>query len=69
MAALSQWIEIGAIGFGHIRISYIKFLNHYASLPAAANATNSDSIVEPVMHVCFLEAVGIKKHLMKKLND
>ncbi|GKE77508.1 hypothetical protein Tco_1543628, partial [Tanacetum coccineum] len=32
------------------------FLSHSASLPAAANATNSDSIVEPVMHVCFLEA-------------
>ncbi|GJV10487.1 hypothetical protein Tco_1352028 [Tanacetum coccineum] len=30
--------------------------SHYASLPAAANATNSDFIVEPVMHVCFLEA-------------
>nr|GEX90454.1 hypothetical protein GLYMA_17G188000 [Tanacetum cinerariifolium] len=29
---------------------------HYASLPAAANAINSYSIVEPVMHVCLLEA-------------
>nr|GEX23523.1 putative reverse transcriptase domain-containing protein [Tanacetum cinerariifolium] len=36
--------------------SCIKFLCHFASLPATANATNSDSIVEPVMHVCFLEA-------------
>ncbi|GJS30969.1 hypothetical protein Tco_0491589 [Tanacetum coccineum] len=49
-------INIGAIGFGQIGISCIKFLSHSASLPAAANATNSYSIVEPVMHVCFLEA-------------
>ncbi|GKA43397.1 hypothetical protein Tco_0736121 [Tanacetum coccineum] len=30
--------------------------SHFASLPSAANATNSDSIVESVMHGCFLEA-------------
>nr|GEX31930.1 putative reverse transcriptase domain-containing protein [Tanacetum cinerariifolium] len=30
--------------------------SHSASLPATANATNSDSIVELVMHICFLEA-------------
>ncbi|GJY89098.1 RNA-directed DNA polymerase, eukaryota, partial [Tanacetum coccineum] len=48
--------EIDAIGFGQIEISCIKFLNYYASLLTAANATNSYSIVEPVMHVCFLEA-------------
>nr|GEW50540.1 reverse transcriptase domain-containing protein [Tanacetum cinerariifolium] len=33
-----------------------KFLSRSASLPAAANATNSDSMVELVMNVCFLEA-------------
>src|SRR3954462_12718881 len=56
VALLSQRIEIGDIGLGHIGISYTKFLSHSASLPAAANATNSDSIVELVIHVCFLEA-------------
>ncbi|GJW48043.1 zinc finger, CCHC-type containing protein [Tanacetum coccineum] len=55
LGALSHRIDIGAIGFGHIRISCIKFLSHSASLPTRANATNSDSIIEPVMHVCFLE--------------
>nr|GEV40212.1 hypothetical protein [Tanacetum cinerariifolium] len=48
-------IDIGAIDFGHIGISCIMFLIHSTSSPAAANAANSDSIVEPVMHVCFLE--------------
>nr|GEV75105.1 protein sieve element occlusion B-like [Tanacetum cinerariifolium]GEV75112.1 protein sieve element occlusion B-like [Tanacetum cinerariifolium] len=56
VGALSHQIDIGAIGFGHIGISCIKVFSHSASLPAAANATNSDSIVEPVMHVCFLES-------------
>ncbi|GKC13146.1 hypothetical protein Tco_1009928 [Tanacetum coccineum] len=51
LGALSHRIDIGTIGFSHIGISCIKFLSHYA-----ANATNSESIVEPVMHVCFLEA-------------
>ncbi|GJS43888.1 hypothetical protein Tco_0568931 [Tanacetum coccineum] len=55
-SSLSHRIDIGAIGFGHIGISCIKFLSHSASLPTPANVTNSDSIVEPVMHVCFLEA-------------
>ncbi|GKD72882.1 hypothetical protein Tco_1331164 [Tanacetum coccineum] len=41
---------------GHIGISCIKFLSHSTSLPAAANASNSNSIVEPVMNVFFLEA-------------
>nr|GEW08562.1 protein sieve element occlusion B-like [Tanacetum cinerariifolium] len=54
--AVSHQIDIGAIGFGHIGISCIKFLSNSASLPVAANATNSDSIVQPVMHVYFLEA-------------
>ncbi|GJR30998.1 expansin-A11 [Tanacetum coccineum] len=31
-------------------------ISHYASLPVAANVTNSDSIAELVIHVCFLEA-------------
>jgi hypothetical protein len=32
------------------------FLSHSASFPAAANAINSDSIVECEIHVCFFEA-------------
>ncbi|GKD79755.1 hypothetical protein Tco_1342376, partial [Tanacetum coccineum] len=52
--ALSQQIEIGAIGLDHNRISRIKFFNH--SLRVAAKATNSYSTVELVMQVCFLEA-------------
>nr|GFA01483.1 hypothetical protein GLYMA_17G188000 [Tanacetum cinerariifolium] len=37
----------------------MRFLKHSASLPATAKATNSDSIVEPVMQVCFFEAQEI----------
>ncbi|GKB32563.1 hypothetical protein Tco_0871964 [Tanacetum coccineum] len=36
--------------------NWVSHRYHSASLPVAANATNSDSIVESVMHVCFLEA-------------
>nr|GFA08638.1 zinc finger, CCHC-type [Tanacetum cinerariifolium] len=63
-----NWIDIGAIGFGHIGISCIKFLSHSASLPAAANATNLDSIVEPVMHVCFLEAHEMEPLLIRNTH-
>ncbi|GJZ14947.1 retrovirus-related pol polyprotein from transposon TNT 1-94 [Tanacetum coccineum] len=47
MGALSHRIDIGAISFSHIGILCIKFLSHSVSLLAAANATNSYSIVEP----------------------
>nr|GEZ53066.1 zinc finger, CCHC-type [Tanacetum cinerariifolium] len=49
----------GAIGLDHNGSSRSKFFNHSASLPAAAKATNSDSIVEPVLQFCFLEAQEI----------
>ncbi|GJU06551.1 hypothetical protein Tco_1122981, partial [Tanacetum coccineum] len=57
--SLLQQIEIGAIGLTHNGISRRKFFNHSASLPVVAKATNSDSIVEPVMQVYFLEAQEI----------
>ena len=44
------------IGCGHNFISNNKFISHFASLPAAAKAINSDSIVECEIHICFLEA-------------
>jgi len=47
---------MGDTGFSHNGISEIKFLNHFASLPGAANATNSNSIVEFVIQVCFFDA-------------
>ena len=56
VASLSQCKEMADIGCGHNSISNNKFLSDSASLPAAANATNSDSIVEWVIHVCFFEA-------------
>nr|GEZ62464.1 putative reverse transcriptase domain-containing protein [Tanacetum cinerariifolium] len=49
LQALSHWIEIGAIGLDHSGISKSKFFNHSTSLPTAARATNSDSIVEPLI--------------------
>ena len=49
---------MGDTGFSHNGISEIKFLNHFASLPGAANATNSNSIVEFVIQVCFFDAHG-----------
>ena len=44
------------IGCGHNLISSNIFLNHSASLPAAAKAMNSDSIVEWVILVYFFDA-------------
>ncbi|GJV42829.1 hypothetical protein Tco_1427365 [Tanacetum coccineum] len=46
-------LEGNWVSHSHIGISCIKFLSHSASLPTTANAT---SIVEPAMHVYFLEA-------------
>ncbi|GJS15475.1 ribonuclease H-like domain-containing protein [Tanacetum coccineum] len=40
-------------------ISRSKFFNHSVSLPTTAKATNSYSIVKPVMQVCFSEAQEI----------
>nr|GEV00370.1 retrovirus-related Pol polyprotein from transposon TNT 1-94 [Tanacetum cinerariifolium] len=54
--ALPQRINTGAIGFNHNEISRIGFFNHSASLPAAAKATNSDSIIETMIQVYFLDA-------------
>ncbi|GJU32473.1 hypothetical protein Tco_1176062 [Tanacetum coccineum] len=57
--ALSQRIEIGDIGLIDSGILKSKFFNHSASLPAAARATNSYSIIELVIQVYFLEAQEI----------
>ncbi|GKB29882.1 ty3-gypsy retrotransposon protein, partial [Tanacetum coccineum] len=46
-----ELIEIGDVVLDQNRISRIRFLNHSASLPAAAKAINSDSIVEPVIAI------------------
>lgn len=47
--------EMAKTGCGHSLISSNGFLNHFASFPVEANATNFDSMVECVIHVCFLE--------------
>ena len=47
---------MASIGYGHNSISNNIFLNHSASLPAAAKAINSDSMVEWEIHVCFFDA-------------
>ncbi|GJU32705.1 cysteine protease XCP1-like protein [Tanacetum coccineum] len=57
--ALSWRIKIGVISLDYNGILRIKFLNHSTSLPAAAKATNLDSVVELVMQVCFLDAQEI----------
>nr|GEW05900.1 DREB2 transcription factor [Tanacetum cinerariifolium] len=57
--AEAERIELGAIGLDYNGISRSKFFNHSSSLPAAARATNSYSIIEPVIQVCFLEAQEI----------
>ena len=46
VASLSQYTEMASIGYGHNSISNNIFLNHSASLSAAAKAINSDSMVE-----------------------
>ena len=52
---LSQWINIGGIGFFQSGISYNKSLSQFASSLAEANAINSVSIVELAIIVCFLD--------------
>ena len=66
--SLSQKIEMDVVYCGHSFISYNKFLNHSASLPAADKATNSASIVECVIHVCFFEAQLIASPPMVKIH-
>ncbi|GKA73267.1 hypothetical protein Tco_0779483 [Tanacetum coccineum] len=58
ITAVSQRIEIDAI-LDHNGFSRIKFLNHSTFLSVAAKAINSDSIIELVMQVCFLDAQEI----------
>lgn len=55
VAALSQCIEIGGIGFGHKGMLINKSLNRYASLQQEAKATNSVTMVESVMQLCFFD--------------
>ena len=44
------------IGYGHNSMSNNIFLSHFASLPAATKAINSDSMVEWEIHVCLFDA-------------
>ena len=55
MAVLSQWINIGGIGFTQGGISYNKSLSQFVSSLAEANAINSASIVELSIIVCLLD--------------
>lgn len=57
---------MAGIGYGHNFTSNNKFRNHSASLPVAAKAINSDSIVECEIHVCFL--VGHEMALPPRVN-
>ena len=52
---LSQWTNIGEIGFFQSGISYNKSLSQFASLLAEANTINLASIVELEIIVCFLD--------------
>ncbi|KAJ0923308.1 hypothetical protein HanPSC8_Chr05g0214371 [Helianthus annuus] len=56
VASLSQYMGIDGIGTSHRRMSVSRSLIHSASLPAAASAMSSASIVEWAIHVCFLLA-------------
>ena len=56
MAVLSQWINIGGIGFSPSGIPYNKSLSQFASSLAEANAINSVSIFELTIIVCFLDS-------------
>ncbi|GJS71066.1 zinc finger, CCHC-type containing protein, partial [Tanacetum coccineum] len=59
-STIAQRIEIGVIGsLIDSGVLKSKFFNHSASLPAAARATNSYSIIELVIQVYFLEAQEI----------
>ena len=55
MAVLSQWINIGGIGFYQSWISYNKSLSQFASSLANVNAINSAYIVELAIIICFLD--------------
>ena len=55
MAVLSQWINIGGIGFYQSGISYNKSLSQFASSLVEANAINSAFVVELEIIVCFLD--------------
>ena len=67
MAVLSQWINIGGIGFYQSGISYNKSLSQFASSLAEANAINSASIVELAIIVCFLDFQQIVPILKVKI--
>jgi len=66
--ALSQRRERGDLGFGHQWISCSKFLNHSASLQADAKATNSVTIVESTIHICFFDTQDIAPLLRVKIH-
>ncbi|MED6163478.1 hypothetical protein PIB30_080298 [Stylosanthes scabra] len=63
-----QKIEMAVVCCGHSIISYNKFLSHSASLPAADKATNSASIIECEIHVCFFEVQLIAPPPMVKIQ-
>nr|GEU32914.1 hypothetical protein VITISV_013138 [Tanacetum cinerariifolium] len=69
VATLSHRIDIVAIGLNHNGISKIRFVNHSASLPAVAKATNSDSIVEPVMQTRSTETSNRLAAIQAQLNN
>ena len=46
-------MQIGGIGFGHLRISSKKWRNHSISSRHLSNAINSDFIVDLAITVCF----------------
>ena len=48
-----QFIDTEGVGFIRIGIHAKKFLYHSPSLTSNSNATNSDSIVELAIMVCF----------------
>ena len=53
MAVLSQWINIGGIGFYQSGIPYNKSLSQFAFSLVEANAINSAFVVELEIIVCF----------------
>lgn len=56
---LSQCMNIGAIGFGQIDISYNKFRTHFASLLPTTKSMYFGTLVDSTMQVCFLELQDI----------
>ena len=59
-ALLSQWIIIGGIGLVHKGISNNEFLIQSTFVAAAPRANNSESLVDYVMVVCFLDSQDIE---------